>query len=434
VLVFTAALSLVTGVLFGAAPALAAASVQATDLLRESRGTPRSSLRARSALVMLQLAVCVILVVGATGFVRSLRERLRTDLNFAPAGLATLTLDPSMTGYTPERLATLVPALIERAAALPDVRSAAAGTRVPIRRGGGSGFFVTVPGYEPAADEELRIERGLVSAGWFRTVGLPIVRGREFTEGEDRAGERVAVINEVMAEQWWRGRDPLGATFSLRGEDFTIVGIAANTAWSGLEVGADPFVYVPTGSAPESILSASLTLIVKTAGDAAHVMTGLRAALADVDPGIAPQRITTLESELRDMLAPQRTTAGLLLGFAALAFLLAVIGVYGVVGYTVSLRGRDLGIRMALGATRAQVSRMVVTGIAPAALLGLGAGTLAAAALARTLESTVPDLAGIRLPAFAFAVPFLALAAALAAWLPARRAARTDPALAVRAD
>ena len=164
------------------------------------------------------------------------------------------------------------------------------------------------------------------------------------------------------------------------------------------------------------------------------MLPALRTALADVDPGIAPQRLVTLADEVLAMVAPQRTAATLLLAFATLALLLAAIGVYGVVGYTVALRGRDIGIRMALGATRSQVIRMVIAGIAPAAALGLAAGSLGAAGLARLLRQTLPDLAGISASAFAAALAILVTAAALAAWLPALRAARTDPAAALRSD
>jgi predicted permease len=440
VLAFTLGVALATGVLSGVFPALGARGEDVAAVLREARGgETRKSVRVRSALIGVQLALAVVLLVGAVLFVRTLRNRLRFDLGFPVGGLAMITVDPSMNRYAPERVNALIDELVAQASSLPGVTSASAGVVVPVE-GNSMGTFVSIDGYEPSPDEELRAEYNAVAPGFLRTLGLPLIAGREIEASDVAAHARVIVIDETMARRWWRDRDPLGAVVRFRTpggtEPFTVIGVMKRSAWGGIEVGTDPFMLIPVSSMPGRVpgFDGATTVIARTEGDASALVGSLRAALAKVDPGVAVLRARTMSGELNARLAGQRAGAALITTFGALALVLAILGIYGVVSYIAANRRRELSVRVALGARSAQIVRVVAGGLLMPCVIGLAAGLAAARMLSRFAGSFLFGVTPSDTATYVLIAIILALAAGTAAVLPAARATRIDPAVVMRQD
>lgn len=428
VAVFTACVALATVVGFGTLPALQAVRGDLASALREGRGGPgRAQSRLLGGLVGVQVALCVVLLTGAGLFLRTLANRLRTDLGFQPQGVALVTLDPSMNSYAPERVARLIGETTTRIAALPGVQGASAGTRVPVRRGG-AGTFVEVAGYTPAPDEEMRVEYNYVAPDYFHTLGLPLLRGREFTAADGPGARCVIVVNQDMARAWWPSGDAIGGRVTFRGRACEVVGIARDAAWSGLQAGGSPYVYAPVLQNADRVAEQTLTLIART--DPAHLATLmplLRRTVHEFDPALAISTLGSMAGEIDTTLASQRGAALFLSGFAALALLLATVGIYGVVSYGVAQRRRDFGIRLALGARSFELVALAARGMSAPILAGVAGGLLAGIALARTVQSLMYDVAPTDPWTLAGTVGLLTLAALLATLIPARRATRADP-------
>ncbi len=437
VITFSAFLALGTVVAFGTLPALHVTRGNLAAVLRESRtGDGPRSARVLGALVGVQIALCVLLLAGAGLFLRTLSNHLRTDLGFTTEGLALLTVEPSMNQYSPERTLALVQEMTARITALPGVTAASAGAEVPVT-GGCCGTFVEVEGYTPAPDEEMRVEYNYVAPGYFRALELPILRGREFADADRASAQRVIVIDERMARAWFPNRDPIGGRVRFRDTTYSVVvGVARTAAWSGVAVGGGwPYLLAPILQNSERIAETRLTFVARTAkGHEATLLPALRAALHDADRGLAVSNIGTMERQLATTLAPQRATAALLTTFGGLALLLAAVGIYGVIAYGVAQRRREFGIRLALGARNLQVITESARGLVMPMLLGTAAGLLGSVALGRTVRSMMFGVQPGDPLTLAGAVAILTLAAAAATFIPARRAARTDPLEVMRAE
>lgn len=437
VIAFTMAVAIGTVLLFGMLPALRACRGDLATLLRQSRtgGGPRAG-RPLSALVGVQVALCVVLLTGAGLFVRTLRNHLQADLGFNATGVATLAVQPWMHRYTSERTAALIRSMETSISSLPGVVSASAGARVPVRAGGGDGAFVEVEGYVPAPDEELRVEENFVTQDYFRTLGIPVLRGREFTDRDVAGAARVAIINEEMAEAWWPDRDAIGGAFTIDGERHIVVGVVSNTAWEGLSPGGSPFVYLPALQNAERLaIGRQVTFLLRTTvRDEEQLVPLLQARLRSIDPALAIISSGTMDAELATTLAPQRAVATLLAAFGLLALILASVGIYGVVAYGVAQRRRDFGIRLALGARGDQLITLVARGVGAPLLAGAVIGTVGAVALGHTVRGMMFGVAPTDPLTLAGALAILVLAAAVATLVPARRAARTDPLEVMRAE
>jgi len=438
VTLFTLGLSVVTGLVFGMVPAWSASRDAAASVLREARaGETRRSARVRSALLGLQLALAVVLLVGAVLFVRTFRNRLRLDVGFPLEGLAMMSIDLSMNAASSARSRPAIDELIRRAAALPGVASASAGVVVPIE-GVGMGTFVNIDGYTPTADEELRVEFNAVAPDFLRTLGLPLAAGRDIDASDIAAGRRVVVIDETMARRWWPGRDPLGGVVRFRGpggpEAFTVIGVVKNSAWGGLEVGESPFLLMPAALMPSAgpYFGGRVTIIARTRGDAAQLLLPMRQVLHDVEPAVAPVRIRTMKQELGAQLAGPRAAAWLMSAFSVLALALATLGIYGVVGYIAAERRRDLSVRMALGARAAQIVRAATAGVWIPCVIGLAAGVAGARALSILTRSFLFGITPSD-PMTYFAVAIcLGVTAGVACLVPALRATRVPPAVVLK--
>lgn len=435
---FTLTLSLVTGVAFGLVPALQSTRVGLDASIRSAgRGSTGGPSRLRGALVAVQLALCLVLLAGSGLFLQALRNGLDTDLGFRVDGLAVATVDLGVLRYTPEQGRVFADTLLPRLEALPGVTAAGLGTRAPMLRGGTATLLHSVEGYQAGADEELRLEYAFVSAGYLRALGLPLLQGEQFGSNAD-SGRRVMIINRDMAERWWPGRTAAGGRVYFFGGQGTagppgdVVGVVENTKWDdGIAVADYPFAYLPL-AASGGWVSGRVAVLVRTEGDAAALLPALRAEIAAAEPDASVITLATMEDLLDDVLMPQRMGAWLLTWFALLALTLAAVGIYSVVAYTVNRRRRDIGVRIALGAAPRSVVGMVVGSILPPVMVGMAVGLTVARMLADTVSGFLYGISSSDPLTLASVAAGLLIVAVLASLVPAWRATRVAPTVALR--
>lgn len=437
ILLFGGALSLLAGILFGVGPAYRAARLDPARTLRgQGRGTVsvgREALRFRSGLVTAQVALTLVLLVAAGLFARSLRNLGRVELGLKPENLIGFAIDPDLNGYTAERTAVLARRLTEGLQALPGVRSVSA-AQIASFTGSDSGGNVTPMGAAEPADRRVRLNH--VGPGYFATMGIPLVAGREFRWQDDAAAPKVAVINETMARRFFPGRSALGARFrwgriSDNRPEIEIVGIVRDSKAAQVAEEDVPFACMPYVQNPHL---GSLTFYLRTERDPALMAGALRAAVRRLDPALPVNDVKTLSTQLSESLLTQRLTMLLAVAFGGLAALLAAIGIYGVLAFAVAQRRQEIGVRMALGADPAAVRRLILGEVARFLLVGAAIGLPAAYALARVVESILFGVHAADPRVFGLGVLLMAAVALLAGYFPARRAARIDPLEALRSE
>ncbi len=433
VLLFTLAVALGTGLLFGLVPALRAARPDLGETLRDggrgATGGARQG-RLRSALVVSELCLATVLLVGAMLMVRSTLRLQGVDPGFASAGALTLRAVAAGERYQdPAARAELFRRAEEAVRAVPGVRAVGAVTHMPLAGTSTTSTYEAEGQPVAAADRPVAQYRG-VSEGWFPAMGLAMVRGRAPTAAEVSSGAPVVVVNRTLAERHWPGRDPLGRRIRFGDEWLTVVGVAPDVRMGRLDEPAEPQTYAPYPVRQPG----SMTFVVRTAGDPASVAAAARAAVRGLDPQVPVDEVRTLDQVVRASLWQQRLFGGLFVSFAVIALLLAVTGVYGVMSYSVSQRTHEIGVRVALGAKAADVVGMVVGAGARVAVTGVGLGLLAAFALMRLLASQLYGVKATDPLTYATITAVLGGVALLASFLPARRAARVDPMEALRSE
>jgi macrolide transport system ATP-binding/permease protein len=432
VLAFTAIVALVGGVLFGLAPAIHATRVALLPVLRNdvvwSALSRRFSLR--NMLVVSQVAMSLLLLVVSGLFLRSVQSAWRIDTGFDTRNVLTATIDPSMLGYSPERSQQVYETLLERVRGLSIVQAAAVARVVPLSFGTGR-RGMRPEGYQARVGEDLEEPFNMVSPGYFETMGIRLVRGRDFT-GADRAGaEPVIIVNEAFARRYWPGQDPLQKRVSVRGDEgpwMRVVGLAANAKYFTLSEEPRATMFLPFLQDP----AAEATLHVKARGSIDGLSAAIRDTIRAVDPAVPILGIVSLEEQTSLSLLPQQLAIRLLGAFGSLALLMAAMGLYGVLAQTVAQRTREIGIRVALGASRSAVVGLVVRqGIALTAT-GIVLGLVAAFGASRLIGSFLFVIGPLDPLAWLTGMLVLAGAAVVAVWVPARRATRVDPAVALR--
>lgn len=444
VLAFATLLALVTGLLAGALPALHLSGGDLHVTARASgRGQSRTALNRplREILIASQVALAIVLLVGAGLMVRSVRALLHVDAGFSrQRALSFETAVPTAT-YAEGEQVPFYERFYEMIRAEPGVVDVGAINILPLSAGYDS-RGVQIDRHPQPVGQAHSIQARSISPGYFRAMGIPLVRGRAFTPQDREDAPKVVIVSESMAERYWPGEDPIGQRLTFNSGipreqqqevggpgSREVVGIVGDVKHLGLDDLEVPMFYTPQAQQPSYH---TMTLVVRTTADPAALTSGIRAALARLDRGVPLYRVRTLDAVVRATVAAPNARAWLLGLFAGLALALAAIGVYGVVGYLVGQRTQEIGIRLALGAARGRVIRgIVLEGLRPVTL-GLAAGLAGSLAAGRLLTRWLFDIRPTDVPTYATVSVVLLVVAGLATWIPARRVTRVDPMAALR--
>ncbi len=432
VLGFTLVVVAVATILFGLVPALQGSRTRLLQAVRASRASSSTPGRARlrSTLVVAQVALALVLLVCAGLFLRTLSNAYDVDPGFSRRNAVLATFDMSALRLDETKGRALLDQIMSRVQTMPGVERVSASTMVPLSIGGASDTSPDIEGYTPAKDEEVVVYYGMVSAGYFDTMGIPLVSGRPIDDRDRATAAPVVVINETMARRYWAGRDAVGGRLRAGDDWATVIGVARDGKYGQLVEEPRSVMYLPIHQEYQS----APVLQVATSGPAGPAIDGVRRAVAEVAPDLALYDVRTLEEHLRMSVAIPRMAALLLGIFGGLALLLSAVGLSGVIAFSVSQRTQEIGVRMALGADRGRVLRSVLGQGARLAVVGVGVG-LAGAAFSTPLLNTL--LVGVSPTdpfTFGATAGALLLVALVAAWIPARRAAGLNPVEALRAE
>jgi putative ABC transport system permease protein len=433
VIAFCSTVTLLTGLLFGIAPALQSSKPDLARTLKESgqRSATGLSPRLRRVLTVSEIAIALVLLIGAGLMVKSFRSILQVAPGFNPEHVVTFELAPTAMKYeTKEKRAALYQTIIERLRAIPGVASAGAITSLPIARGSVSGLPIKVEGSSGSGEPEIGGYQS-VTADYFRAMDIPLIAGRYFTEG-DRAGTaNVMLLNQTLARQVFPNENPVGKRIVLDLEKptlFEVIGVVGDVRTAGLDEAAFEEFYLHSPQYPP----ASASFAIRTTVAPASLANAARKAVLEVDREQPLYRVKTMEEVLADSVTDRRFPMLILTAFAATALLLSTLGVYGVVSYTVTQRTHEIGIRVALGAQSLHVLRMVIGQGMKLVMFGIAIGLVAAFALTRLMRAMLFGVSATDPLTFTVIALLLSAAALLACWIPARRATKADPLQALR--
>jgi predicted permease len=425
-----------TAIVFGIVPALQATRAGVTSALKEESGTVAGGgrqIRLRRVLVVAQVALSMVLLAGSGLFARSLYNLKSLDPGFRVDDIFAFSLDPSLSGYSGDRLTALYRRMQDELTALPGVRSVSM-SEIGALTGNNWSMTIRVDGYQAKEGEDLNPSVDGVGPRYFETMGIPLVSGREFTERDSKGAPRVAIINETMARYFFAGTNPIGRRFGFGGgapTDIEIVGVVKDVRSLELRDRAPRFVYIPYAQDEDMT---QLTYYVRAAPDGGASGESIRQAMRRLDANLPVFDMKTMALQVDESLFIERMVAALSLAFGALATVLAAIGLYGVMSYAVTRRTREIGIRMALGAERGRVLWLVLREVAAMAIVGIAGGLGAALWLTRQIQSQLFGLSPNDPLTLAVATMLLALVAIGAGYIPARRATSIDPMIALRSE
>jgi putative ABC transport system permease protein len=437
-LLFALGVTGLSAILFGVVPALRTSSVHPALALGNTRGAIRGTRTAgRGVLVIAEVALAVVLVIGAGLLLKSLARLMAVDVGIVTGNTVTFSMTlparkyemPSRDVYPVWPAATnFFERLLAESATLPGVTQVALGRNHPLDPGFTSQLSV-VGRPEPAGPTD-EVRNRPVSPRYFETLGIALLRGRTFTPDDRSTAPLVAVANEALAKRYFGAEDPIGRKVVLWGKERTIVGVVKGERFGGPQADAEPALYSPLAQMPMN----DLTLIVRTRGEPAPAIASVRSMMRRIDPEVALYDVETIDATLGRTLATPRFQAVLITSFGAIALLLAAIGLYALIAYQVQQRTNEIGIRLALGATRAEVARLILSRAFALALTGIAIGLGGALLAGRFLKSIVFQVS-TNDPTIYIAVPLLLVVIALAAtWLPTRRAMKLDPAVALHVE
>ena len=446
ILSFTAAVSVLTGILFGLAPALRGTRLDLTPALKSAVGNRGGSrLGLSKTLVVSQVALCLLLLVGAGLFVRTLQNLETANLGFNPSNLLLFRVDPTQSGYKEARLANFYRDLQVRVAALPGVRSASMSAN-PLVGGNISMLRITIQGAHPkdarAGDtSDLwnrpgSIQINFVGPNFLKTMGIPLLLGRSIGSTDDASAPKIAVVNELAARQIFGNRNAIGHRFGFgdakSSGDVEIVGIAANAKYSHIREKDPAVAYIPCLQASDRI--GPMYFEMRTAGNPLDLVSSVRHVLRNMDKNIPLSDVKTQTQLIGQKLFHERLFARLTGLFSLLSLLLACVGLYGIMSYAVTRRTREIGIRMALGAERRDILIKVLRETLFTVIIGVAIGIPAALAATHVIKSQLFGLTATDPATVAGATLILVLTAAIAGYIPARRASRVDPTIALREE
>ncbi len=433
VLGFSLGVTLAAGMFFGLMPALQATNADVAPTLKDEGtggGRPKK-ITLRNALVVTQVAVSLVLLVGAGLFLRSLQARLAVDPGFGyePAAVMSFSMPPDR--YNEEETRVFMRTLQEEVQRLPGITEVGLTADLHLDALNTATMGIVVEGVEPPPGSDFHtVEWAGVTPGFFGAAGIPILQGRNFEQSDEPGGARVAIVSEAMAARFWPGENAVGRVFRRRENNYTVVGIARDTKVRSLGEAPRPFIYRPY----DQSFSSGMTLVAATTGDDEQAVLDVLTVARQMEPELLVLQTLTMDRHLAVSLLPARLSAVIISAFGVLALLLASIGLYGVVSYSVSTRSREVGIRMALGADPKEVVGMLTkTGLRLVAV-GTVLGLIVAFGLAQLLGTLLYGVPSSDPVSFLAVPALLAAVAFLAAWIPARRASHVSPVRALKAD
>ena len=434
VLAFSAGVCLVSTLIFALVPALQTTNLDIAGALKAESGTSsgsRAKSRLRSTMVLVQVSLSFILLVGGALLMQSL-QRLRTaDPGFSADRVVATGFDLVGAGYDPQRSKLFRQELLERAQAMPGVESAVWEKSRPFSYVGYLSAPIVVAGYEPRSDEQPRVEYNPVGPGYFATMGIPILSGREFTRSDNETTYPAVIVNQLMVQKYWHGVDPVGKRVQLGGQSMLVVGVAKDSKYSSFVEFPQPFLYVCAGQVP--LVNADL--VIRTSQSSGTVSSELLREVRSLDSGLGMGEVVPMREHMnRTALASQQIVVALLTIFAAMALSLAAVGLYGVMSYSVSQSKREIGLRMALGAGASHLFRVVMSHGLALSFGGIVLGSISAFALTRfiAIGSLLFEVNPLDPGAFVLASLVMILISVAACLLPAWKASRTNPVQALR--
>lgn len=427
-LIFAVAISILTGIFFGLIPAFHATRLNLNDALKQSgRGSTGSGQRSRSLLVIAEVAITLVLLVGAGLMIKTLLRLYEVDAGFKPDNLLTMQINLPLQKYTDgSQWSAFFEQAIDRVEKLPGVESACVTWQLPISgAAGGASFKIDGRPSDPDAKYSAGIRR--VSTGYFQTMGIPLLRGRTLTYQDIQSSTRPIIINQAMAQQFFSGEDPIGKRIIFFGIPREIAGIVSNVKYTALDTEAFPEIYL---SSP--LWTAHL--VVRSSSDPESMIAAVRDQILKIDKDMPVSNIAMMEQLVSESVAGRRFSMLLLNIFAAMALTLALIGIYGVMSYTVTQNTKEIGIRMALGAETRDVLKLVVGQGLALAVIGIGVGVAGAFALTRFMSALLFGVSPTDPFTFTGVAATLLFVAMLACYIPARRATKVDPIMALRQE
>jgi predicted permease len=433
VILFAGALSIATGFLFGLFPALHSTRPDLVSAIKAQAGQPsgaRAAARFRNTLVTAQIALSMALLISAGLFIKSLINVSRVDLGLNVENVITFGVSPHLNGYTTERARSFFERVEEELSAMPGVTGVAT-SMVPLLSGSNWGSSVSVQGFARGPDTDTHANFNDISAGYFRTLAIPLMSGREFTASDAVGSPKVVVVNEAFAAKFNLGREAVGRRMSTGSSnlDMEIVGIVQNAKYSEVRQQLPPVFFLPYRQSEQL---GTRYVYVRTAGESEPVIRAVPAVLARLDPNLPVEDLKTLPQQVRENVFMDRMVSTLAAAFAVLATLLAAVGLYGVLAYTVSQRTREIGLRMAFGADAARMRAMILKQVAWMTLIGSTIGIVGAYYLGRGAQTLLFELKPYDPVVILSSVVVLSVVALGAGYIPAYRASRVHPMEALR--
>jgi macrolide transport system ATP-binding/permease protein len=431
VLAFTLLTTILTGVIFGIVPALRASSPDLNHSLKEGGYTSSAgagSNRLRNLLVISEMALALVLLVSAGLLLRSMRRVQTASPGFNPRNVLLAAFDLRGDGYTGDSVQIFYARLVDRLRALPGVESASMEEYVPLWFYGKSYTKPQIEGYTPRPNEDMDFDRNFVGPDYFSLMQIPLVEGRDFTDADRAGAPLVAIINQTMAQRFWPGQSALGHHIGYPGQWRTIVGVAKDIRYHSMTEQPESFLYTPSLQSDQT----AENILVRTSRNPADMLRAVRDAARSLDPQVSVLQAATVDELFQQSLFYYGTSAALGTVLGALGMFLAALGIYGVLAYTVSRRTHEIGVRMALGARPGDVLRLVIGHGALLAGIGAAIGIVASLAVMRLMSNLLYGIRADDPATFASVAVLLAIVALAACYIPARRAMKVDPVVALR--
>lgn len=435
VLAYTLGISVVTGIVFGLAPAFHATRRDARESLGQAgRSVTAGHERLRGALTVFEIALALVLLTGASLMLKSFLRLRAVNPGFSPHSVMTITLDLPESSYrTPAQMRAFHARTLDELSRLPGVSASGAVSLLPLGEFLTMGTFQVEGGKRPPG---FMVVKPCISPGYFKAMGIPLLSGREFTEADTETAPGVVVVSQSVTRTLWPGQDPIGKRISMEDEPkpedwLTVVGVVDDVKQRGLAKSLDPAIYQPYLQISSPFFLSHMTFVVKTLSRPESVASGIRTALRSVDKN-QPISIASMDTLIAATTAESRFQLRLLVAFAIVSLALTIVGIYGVLAYSVAQRTREIGVRMALGAQGADVLGMLLRKTLVLTFAGIFLGAAGALALTRVLEKFLFEVKPADLSTFAAVTVILALSALAACYVPARRATRVDPMVALR--